>query len=86
VLLLERQPTARTTKQVQDAFNRIALNDRNEKYFMQSGIIVILSHLLARGGDPKHQQALQDWAKEYQTSEEQVIEVSRNTGLLYLIR
>lgn len=86
VLLQEGKPSARTTKQVQDAFNIITRNDRDKKYFMQSGIFVILSHVLARGGDPKHQLALQQWATEHQMSVEQVIEASRNSGLIYLIR
>lgn len=86
VLSLKRRPSVRTTKQVQDAFNMIAINDRDKKYFMKSGIFVVLSHILAQGGDPKHQQVLREWAVNHQMSEDQVLEVSRNTLLLYLIR
>lgn len=86
VLSLERQPSVRTTKQVQDAFNMIAVNDHDKKYFMKSGIFMALSHILAQGGDPKHQQVLREWAVNHQMSEDQVLEASCNTLLLYLIR
>lgn len=86
VLMQERQPTARTIKQVQEAFNTIWLNDSNKKYFKQSFICIILSHFLARTGNSQHQQALREGANELQVSEEHAIEMTRNAGLLYLIR
>ena len=86
VLLQEPHPTSRTTKQVEEAFYQITSNDRNKGYFMQSGILIALSHILAQGGDARHQQALREWAADHQLSEEQDLEISRNTLLLYLIR
>jgi hypothetical protein len=85
VLLQEKQISSRTAKQVQDAFNSLALNDRTKKYYMESGIFILLSHILAQGGDPKHQQVLREWASNHQMSLEQVLEVSRNTGLKFLL-
>lgn len=86
VLMQEPCPTSRTTKQVEEAFYQITSNDRNKRYFMQSGIFMALSHILAQGGDAKHHQVLREWAAAHQMSEEQVLETSRNTLLLYLIR
>ncbi len=85
-LLQDPHPSSRTARQVQDAFNQITSKDRGKKYFMQSGIFIVLSHILAQGGDAKHQQALREWAADHQMNEDQVLEVSRNTLLLYLIR
>lgn len=86
VLLQEPYPTSRTTKQVEEAFYQITSNDHNKRYFIQSGIFMALSHILARGGSNRHQQVLQKLADDNEMSEEEFIELVRNTLLLYLIR
>lgn len=86
VLLQEPQPSLRTAKQVQDAFNRITSKDRSKKYFMESGIFVALSNILALGGDTRHQEVLQDMAVKQNCTPQQLIEATRNTLLVYLIR
>ncbi|MEM4203885.1 MAG: hypothetical protein QXS54_07435 [Candidatus Methanomethylicaceae archaeon] len=86
VLMQELYPTPRTTQQIREAFYQIISNDRDKRYFRESGIAIALSHILAQGGDAKHQQVLREWAASHQMSEEQVLEASRNTLLLYLIR
>jgi len=86
VLLQEEQPSSRTVKQVNDTFKMLWENDQSKKYFKQSAIIVILSHFLAHAGDSGHQQALRVGASQLNVSVEQAVVMSRNTGLLYLIR
>jgi len=86
VLLQEEQPSSRTVKQVNDTFKMLWENDQSKKYVKQSAIIVILSHFLAHAGDSGHQQALRVGASQLNVSVEQAVVMSRNTGLLYLIR
>lgn len=86
VLLQEEQPSPRTVKQAKDTFNMLWENDQSKKYFKQSGIILILNHFLAHAGDSTHQQALRVGASQLNVSVEQAVVMSRNTGLLYLIR
>lgn len=86
ILLQEPHPTSRTAKQVQDAFNGITSRDRNKKYFMESGIFIALSNILALSGDTRHQKLLEDTAAEQSHIVEQALETTRNTLLLYLIR
>jgi len=86
VLLQEEQPSPRTVKQTKDTFNMLWENDQSKKYIKQSAIIFVLSHFLAHSGDPAHQQALRVGASQLKVSEEQAVVMSRNTGLLYLIR
>jgi hypothetical protein len=86
VLLQEEQPSPRTVKQAKNTFNMLWENDQSKKYFKQSGIILILNHFLAHAGDSAHQQALRVGASQLNVSVEQAVVMSRNTGLLYLIR
>ena len=61
-------------------------DESDQRYFRDGGAVMMLSTLLARGGDPRFQELQRDFYRESDVSLAEGDERTRNTALLYLVR
>ena len=86
ILLQEPNLSSRSHKQIEEVFYETTSKELSKKAFGRDAFAIALSNTLARGGSAQHLKLLQEMAKEYTYTFEQVIETTRNTLLLYLLQ
>ncbi len=86
ILLQDKHPNSRTTRAVRDVSDHLGRNEGSSESLIESGLMVMLTVLIARGGDTRVQSIVADFIRQNAANERDFDAITENTGLKYLLR
>jgi hypothetical protein len=86
VLFQDKHPNSRTTHALKDAFDHIGRDEGLSKANIESGLMIMLSVLMARGGDSRVQSTVTDFIRQNAANERDFDAITENTAFKYLLR